>query len=313
MKEKEQNYSPPFWMLGTHIETVYPALFRKVSFKDPKTERIDTSDNDFLDADFYYQNSKALVIISHGLEGNSRRPYVKGMAKAFFKKGLDVCCWNYRGCSGEMNKTLLFYHSGATYDLQTIIDYVVAKNIYDTLYLIGFSLGGNLTLKYLGEGRKLPIQLKRAVVISVPVDLAGSSEVISQIHNKIYEWKFLNTLKKKILEKSQSLPMETWKLKDVITLRDFDNAYTAPIHGFLDANDYYKKSSSRFLLKNIDTPVLIINAKNDTFLSSECFPENNTYSDKVNWCVTERGGHVGFTGQSDYFSEEKALEFILYS
>ena len=143
-------YTPPALLFNRHLETIYPSLIRKVDFRSPVRERITTPDDDFLDLDWYKQGSSRCVIISHGLEGNTQRSYMVGMAKAFFQAGYDVLAWNYRGCSGEVNRQLRFYHSGATDDLHTVVMHAVPH--YESLYLIGFSLGGNLTLKYLGEG-----------------------------------------------------------------------------------------------------------------------------------------------------------------
>src|SRR5205823_6446044 len=133
-------YSPPWFLFSPHLETIYPSLFRKVILPEYQRERITTPDNDFLDLDWLKQDSKKIVVISHGLEGNSHRAYIKGMAKTFYHNGFDTVAWNYRGCSEEMNKTLRFYHSGATEDLDHVVNHVVGKE-YETIFLVGFSLG----------------------------------------------------------------------------------------------------------------------------------------------------------------------------
>src|SRR6185503_13164266 len=160
-------------------------LFRKVSTPPLVRERIITPDNDFLDLDWLKQGSNKLVIVSHGLEGNSRRPYVLGMLRAFHRHGFDALAWNYRGCGEEMNRQRRFYHSGATDDLDTVIGHCIDRNCYDSIYLIGFSLGGNITLKYLGERTVNPI-IKKAIAFSVPMDLRASCEKISTPPNWIY-------------------------------------------------------------------------------------------------------------------------------
>ena len=158
-------YPRPRLLFHPHIETIYPSLLRKVNLVAYERERISTPDQDFLDLDWLKQGSTKLVIISHGLEGNTSRPYVRGMAKAFYNAGYDVLAWNYRGCGEEMNRSLRFYHSGATDDLDYIIQHINKKNTHSEISLIGFSLGGNLTLKYLGErGKQLQSIIKRAVV-----------------------------------------------------------------------------------------------------------------------------------------------------
>ena len=151
VKKLLEDYLPPFFLFSPHLETIYPALLRRVTLTAYKRERINTPDDDFLDLDWLQKDSNSVVIISHGLEGNSTRPYMKGMAKALSDGGFDVCALNLRGCSGEMNRQLRFYHSGATDDLHTVVEHVISTKRYRSIYLVGFSLGGNITLKYLGE------------------------------------------------------------------------------------------------------------------------------------------------------------------
>ncbi|NJN42487.1 MAG: alpha/beta fold hydrolase [Flammeovirgaceae bacterium] len=309
-----KSYKRPFFLFNAHLETIYPALFRSVAIPQPKSVRITTPDDDFLDYDWYHKegNSK-VVIISHGLEGNSKRAYVRGMARAFIQRDFDVVAWNYRGCSDEMNSQLRFYHSGATDDLSTLVDYI-SELEYTSIYLIGFSLGGNLTLKYLGEqGSSLNTKIQKTVAFSVPLNLHTSCLEISKPSNSVYTFRFLRSLKKKIMIKAKQrndLPVEN--LHRIKNLIDFDDAYTAPLHGFSSAIDYYTKCSSINFIDRIDIPTLIINAKNDPFLSPECYPK----SDNKNLALwfPEKGGHVGFTNfhrNGLYWSEDQALKFIL--
>jgi uncharacterized protein len=281
-------------------------------------ERISTPDDDFLDLDWVKHPAapKKLVIISHGLEGNSDRAYVKGMAQAFFTHGHDVLAWNFRGCSEEMNRQLYFYHSGASYDLDTVITHALSTGIYTEVYLVGFSLGGNLTLKYLGErGVKIPSQLKRAVVFSVPMDLKSSCDKISISGNWIYSRRFIKSLIRKVKMKAAGFPeIDLTGIDKINNLLDFDNRYTAPLHGFKDAIHYYSESSSLRYVTGIAIPTLIVNAQNDPFLSPECSPalllNNHSF---VTLEMPKRGGHVGFAlfnANGLYWSELRALEFI---
>lgn len=307
-------YKRPFFLFNPHLETIFPSQFRKVNLPPYQRERIETPDNDFLDLDWLIKSSKKLAIISHGLEGDTTRPYIKGMAKALFDHGYDILTWNYRGCSGEMNKAIRFYHSGATDDLATVADYAATKN-YTEIYLVGFSLGGNLTLKYLGEERTHPGKIKKAIVFSVPMDLHTSCVKISQPDNWIYSRRFLRSLKKKVLEKSQAMNgIDASGLKKVKTLHEFDDYFTGPIHGFKDALDYYTQSSSLKFVANIKIPTLIVNAKNDPFLSPECYPEKLLQGHPyVKFESPDFGGHVGFAqfGKNGlYWSEERSLEFL---
>jgi predicted alpha/beta-fold hydrolase len=306
------SYSPPFILFNKHLETIYPSLVRKVNDIHYQRERITTADNDFLDLDWLKQNSKKLIILSHGLEGNSTRTYIKGMARIFFQNGYDILAWNYRGCSEEMNRTLTFYHSGATYDLDYVVRHVDSLG-YEEINLVGFSLGGNLTLKYLGEkSSNLLYKIKKGVAISVPLNLYTSCLEISKSSNWIYTERFLKSLKHKVLTKSRVMPkLDATLLNEIKTLIDFDNCFTAPLHGFKNAIDYYEKCSSINFIEKIEIPTLILNAKNDPFLSADCFPQK--ISKNVTTLYPERGGHVGFVQFNQngiYWSELKAIEFI---
>lgn len=310
-----RDYQPPFFLFNAHLETVFPALFRRVSVSAYTRERIETHDLDFLDLDWLIQGAEKLVIIQHGLEGNTYRSYIKGMAKTFFQNGFDVLAWNYRGCSQEMNKLARFYHSGATDDLETVVAHASKKN-YREINLVGFSLGGNLTLKYLGEGRMDP-KIRKAVVFSVPLDLESSCRKISQPSNRIYARRFIRSLKQKIRTKSKLMPgvFDTVGLASVRSLLEFDDAYTAPLHGFRNANDYYSRCSAKGFLDRIVAPTLIVNTLNDPFLTPACIPsEELKFHPHVKLEVPRRGGHVGFAQFNKngvYWSEQRALQFIL--
>jgi predicted alpha/beta-fold hydrolase len=308
------SYNPPFFLFNAHLETIFPSLTRRVNDIQYKRERITTADDDFLDLDWVKQDSKKLVIVSHGLEGNSTRGYIRGMARAFFGAGFDALAWNYRGCSDEVNKQRRFYHSGATDDLDTIIHHAINQKKYNEIYLIGFSLGGNITLKYLGERQPDPI-IKKAVTISVPLNLHTSCEKISLRSNWVYSNRFLKSLKKKVKAKAALRnDIDLTNIDKLKTLREFDDAYTAPLHGYRDAIHYYTECSSIRFVKNISIPTLIINAKNDPFLSDDCYPfemlRDHPY---VTFESPERGGHVGFLqlGKNGlYWSESRAIAFI---
>ncbi len=313
-KERSVEYLPPFFLFGPHLETIYPALLRRVPPFPYTRERITTPDDDFLDLDWLQNNSGKVVILCHGLEGNTSRPYIRGMARALSENGFDVLAWNFRGCGAEMNRQLRFYHSGATDDLDTVVRHAVQNKGYQEVYLVGFSLGGNMTLKYLGEG-SVPEAIKKAVVFSVPLDLKTSCERISLPANWIYSSRFLKSLKSKVTIKARSRrELDTSKLAHIKSLADFDDHYTAPLHGFRDAADYYFQCSSIRFVGKIKTPTLIINTLNDPFLSQECFPtallERHPF---VKLQILDRGGHVGFTQFNKnglYWSEERALEFF---
>jgi hypothetical protein len=306
-------YKAPALLFTNHLETIYPALLRNVGNVQYERERITTPDHDFLDLDWLKQGSDKLIIISHGLEGSTDRAYIKGMAKLFFANGFDSLAWNYRGCSGEINKNLRFYHSGATDDLGFIIRHAETLG-YSEINLIGFSLGGNLTLKYTGEqGAAISSKIKKIVTFSVPLNLRSSCEKISAPSNWIYSQRFLKSLKKKVADKAKVIPeLNVSALNEIKTLLEFDNTYTAPLHGFRDAFDYYQQCSAIGFVSAIQRPTLIVNALNDPFLSADCYPTEFT-NPYLTFEYPKRGGHVGFAlfnKNGLYWSELRALDFI---
>ena len=329
------SYEPPARLWNGHLQTIIPSLFRKVSVPYVR-ERIDTPDDDFLDLDWAFSNDEllmiraagrndewkasnsSLVILTHGLEGSSTSPYLAGMVQHLTQQGYTCLAWHYRSCSGQMNRQQRFYHVGETGDLDLVVQYALAKG-YQTIYLVGFSAGGNVTLKYLGEkGEAIHNALKKAVVFSVPVDLMGSSRRLEQWDSLVYNYRFSRTLKRKVLEKAAVMPgvFPTEAIRKARNVREFDNSFTAPMNGFRDVTDYYTRSSSLPFIPAIAIPTLIVSAKNDPFLSPECFPEALARELPNVWMeFPEQGGHCGFpsrTGgiQGTYWSEEKTVEFL---
>lgn len=325
MSDISQNYTPPFLFRNAHIQTIYPTLFRKVKGINYYRRRIATPDDDFLDLDWSFAadfnpdqknpESKNLVIISHGLEGNTSRHYVKGTVKTFNLAGWDAVAWNFRGCSGEPNNKPQFYHSGASYDLRTVINFILHKTDYESITLVGYSMGGNITLKYLGEeSDEVHPRIKNAVTISVPCDLSTAAEQLARPRCKIYMSYFLRKLHKKIQAKKHRFPdlMDDSDFHKIKTFADFDSKYTAPLHGFESAEDYWNKASCKPYLNHIRIPALLINSSDDPFMSEECFPhdeeKNNNYFTMLR---TNYGGHVGFMSLKNvfYWSERQALDW----
>ena len=310
-------YRPPWGLANGHLQTILPVLFRRVTPITCERERIETPDGDFLDLDWNReQHSESLVIITHGLEGNSANASVQGMAAAFHRTGWDALAWNLRGCSGEMNHLLRTYHSGAWEDLQCVINH--ASGAYRQIALIGFSIGGNLTLKYLGDhGASINPAIKGAVAFSVPCDLASSALALESRINSIYMNHFLRDLRRKIREKAATFPegISTEGLNHIRTFREFDGAYTAPLNGFLSAEDYWARASSKPSLAGITVPTLLVNALNDPFLGPECFPRQEVESNPHLYLeLPGSGGHLGFiTLGKEYWSEARAVEFLSHA
>ena len=302
-------YKSPFYLLGGHVQTLFPSLFRKINVQKYTRERLITFDDDFIDVDWIKTKSKKCVILSHGLEGDSSRVYIKGMGKYLSENGYDICAWNFRGCSGEVNLKLRTYHSGSTEDLHTVVEKV--SKFYSEIVLVGFSMGGNLSLKYLGEqGSNLDLKIKKSVVFSAPLDLLGSSKALEKWSNKIYMHKFLTNLKSKMEAKEQQFPdhVSLKNYEEIKTFTQFDNKYTAPINGFKNAEDYYDRSASLNYIKDIQIPTLIVNAQNDPFLSENCYPKVICGQHKYVFLeIPKNGGHVGFIKVGEFIIPKKGL------
>jgi uncharacterized protein len=304
----------PLYLFNKHLETIVPSIFRKVEGRYER-ERLELPDGDFLDLDWMRGPGDKLVIISHGLEGSSERHYSKGTALYFHERGWDAVAWNCRGCSGEMNRLPRFYHHGATEDIAAVIDHAISKK-YAHIVLVGFSMGGSMTLKYAGERNEmLPTQIKSIATFSVPCDLGSSARELDKPNKKFYLNRFLKKLGNKIKDKASMFPelISAHGFEKIKTFRDFDNRYTAPLHGFADADDFYQKASSGQYLSQIQIPTLIANAYNDPFLPKACYPvdvaKKHTH---VHLEIPKRGGHVGFTmsGKTENWMEVRAFEFV---
>jgi predicted alpha/beta-fold hydrolase len=311
------SYIPPVGFSNGHIQTVFPYLFRKVRGISYKRERIWTPDGDFLDLDWSSVGASKVAIVSHGLEGNSERWYVLGVARALNRSGWDVLAWNMRGCSGEPNKTVRSYHSGASEDLAAVVEHVIDGGRYDAIGLVGFSLGGNVTLKYLGEqGGEIHKGFIGAVTCSVPCDLASGAEQMARPSNKIYMKRFTQMLHEKIKAKMLIMPdrISDEGYNAIKTFKQFDHRYTAPLHGFRDASDYYNRASSKQFIDKITIPTLLVNAKNDPFLAEKCYPLREAEANPNFFLeMPQSGGHVGFIAfnkRKEYWFESRVVSFL---
>ena len=335
-------YTPPPGLGNGHIQTIFPSFFRKEVALKQQCIRITTPDNDFLDLDIsvdiaeqkkrsacapgngdgrkfpaaHEPASDRVVIISHGLEGNSRRKYMKGMARVFNEAGCDAIAWNQPGCSGEAAKNPRIYHMGETRDLQCVIDYAL-KIGYTSIGLVGFSMGGNQILRFAGKaGREINPAIKGLAVFSVPCDLPGSVRVLNRRANRMYMFYFMRTLHPKIRDMHRRFPdlFNIEGLGKMFTFPEFDARFTAPLNGFASSEDYYAEASSLPLLGKLAVPSLLVNAADDPFLSADCYPyaaaEKNP---QLFFKSPVSGGHVGFVtfnAQNRYWSEQTAYEFL---
>ncbi len=312
----ESTYKPSYFLKNGFVATVYSGLFRQVNGVSHERERMTLSDGDFLDLDWSYSAEKTgkLCILLHGLEGDSKRPYMIGASKHFNLNGIDTVGVNFRGCSGEINMKYQSYHSGVTDDLEEVIQHVISTKPYSDIYIKGFSLGGNVTLKYLGERQAVPSQIKAAIAVSVPCSLHGSCIELHKLKNKPYHDRFKGDLIRKLRRKHIQFPdrISLDDIKSIKTLKDFDDVYTSKAHGFNDALDYYKQNSSLQFLHNIKVPTLIINALNDSFLSHDCYPVKAAkHNPNLFLEMPKYGGHVGFIASKNvYYNEKRGLEFF---
>ena len=313
----ESTYKPSLLFKNNHFNTIYKTLFYNKTLHYSR-ERIETPDNDFIDLDFSIVNSTTLVIALHGLEGSSKSKYILSVINHLNSQNIDAVAVNFRGCSGEDNNHLHSYNSGKTDDVSLIINHILTKYSYKKIVLLGYSMGGNITLKYLGETNQIPHEVKVAIAISVPCDLEGSSNSLSNWNNAIYMNRFLKTLKDKSLTKIAKFPESNLDKSAILNAKnfeDFDNAVTAPLFGFKNAKDYWAQCSSKQFIPSIKTPTLVINAKDDSFLSKSCFPILEAENHKQLYLETPKyGGHVGFNTSivenDPLWSENRIVQFI---
>lgn len=304
----------PWYFLNGHMETIIPSLFFQVDGVAYERERLELPDGDFLDLDWVRNGNRRLLVLSHGLEGSADRHYIKRPAKYFASKGWDILAWNNRSCSGEMNRLPRFYHHGATEDIAAVIEAGLNEG-YDEVVLMGYSMGGGMQQKYLGERTPDP-RIKGAISFSVPCNVLDSAEELGKPGNRFYEKRFVQKLKEKILKKSafMEMPIDLQELRQANTFKELDQAFTLKIHTeYKDANDFYAKITSDQYLPNIEVPLLIVNALNDPMLGEKCYPmEVARHKANIFLELPKLGGHVGFIRPNDEYSymEYAAESFI---
>jgi uncharacterized protein len=306
----------PFYQFSPHLQTILPAIIRKVNGINYERERLTLSDGDFVDLDWIDKNSKNLVLLAHGLEGSTERHYMKGMAKFFAKQQWDVLAWNCRSCSGEMNINQRLYHHGEIGDIDEVIQHALSLKDYEKITLIGFSMGGNIIMKYLGvHGKNIPEAIFKAIAYSAPADLVSSVSLLDLPISKFYKNRFLKLLKPKIEYKANKFPdiIDFKNYSKIKNWADFDNFFTAPLNGFKDADEFYQQGSAANFMNGIRIPTLLVNAQNDPILTPECSPKELCKKHEYIYLETPKeGGHVGFmtSGISGAWSEGRAWEFV---
>lgn len=313
-----KRFKPAWWLPNSHLQTIWPVLCRR-SIKNLKIERerFELPDGDFLDIDWVRnQGHGPLVLILHGLEGSIESHYAKGMLQTISKHGWRGAFMHFRGCSGEPNRLPRGYHSGDTNDVQFVVQQILKREPNLSIAAVGFSLGGNVLLKWLGETNGNN-PLKAAIAISVPFELQKAASHICKGFSKFYQWYFIRCLRESIARKLSrtQLPLDSSVLSTISTMYDFDDKITAPLHGFASVEEYYSVASSRQYLRDINVPTLIIQAKDDPFMPEDVIPTPSEISPQVELEITEMGGHVGFvTGKypwrPKYWLEERVPGFL---
>lgn len=307
-------FKAPWGLRGGHLQTILPLCLPRRYPRWQAQERLELPDGDFVDLHWLRGGFGRLAILSHGLEGSSEAIYVRGMATSLAAAGWDVAAWNYRGCGGVPNRLPRSYHSGESGDLRQVIAH--AAQAYAKIALVGFSLGGNITMKYLGEAAPHAAVIG-GVAISAPVDLASCAVALDdRPGNRIYLGRFLRTLILKMEAKARQFPdhVSVEGVRRIRTIREFDDRFTAPLHGFRDANDYWARASSLPHLAAIRVPALMLNARDDSLLAAASFPEEIARASRFLHLETPcHGGHVGFIDFAQGLQpwhERRAAEFL---
>lgn len=314
----QTSFIPAWWLKNPHLQTLWASLMPRNLPGKVRFERIELLDGDFLDLTWVGDKTPdaPLVLILHGLNGSLRSTYVQGILQTIVAHKWRGVLMHFRGCSGEINRLAKSYHAGETGDLDYVVKEIVHREPQTPLFIVGYSLGGNVLLKWLGEDTCYkPVQA--AVAVSVPFELNKSVERLNRGFSKLYQQYLIQGLisfhRQKFTQMSQ--PFDFGEIDKLQNFWDFDNAITAPLHGFKSAEDYYNQSSSRQYLANIQIPTLILQAKDDPFTTLNAIPTPEEMSSTVSLEVTEQGGHVGFVSgvypwRPVYWLDQRILHFL---
>ena len=298
---------------NSHFSTIYAAKIKQVAPPDYEIKTLELSDGDFLNVDFIIKGHKKAIILCHGLEGNSRRTYNNSCSNYFALRDFSVFAWNNRGCGGQMNRLPKMYHHGSIDDLDAVIQFAIQQGM-ESIFLIGYSMGGAQVLNYLGM-LKPDSRIKAAVAISAPTHIKTCAEILKKGFNKIYLNNFKKGITEKLRHKATQFPDldHIDKINSLSSFDEIDDYFTAPLHGFIDREHYYKSVSPEFVLGQIKTPVLIINAWDDPFLGARCYPTLQAKASDFVYLETPKyGGHCAFPLKNSPYSyaEIRAFDFF---
>ncbi len=312
----ESEFRPAIWCRNPHLQTLWPYFFRFSPRPEYRRERLELKDGDFLDLDWYEPNSAGpLVLVLHGLEGCSRSHYVRGLVTAFAQRNIRSVVMHHRGCSGEPNRLDRSYHAGETIDLDTVLTRLHDREPNTPLGAIGFSLGGNMLLKWLGENPHISL-VEAAVAVSVPFLLAEGARRMQRGISQIYQRRLIGLMKHSLNKKfaHRPAPVDMYHVRELQTFWDFDDQVTARLHDFASVKDYYERSSSRQFLSEINTDTLIVHAKDDPLMTTAVIPREHELSTKIQLEVSQYGGHVGFvTGpvwRPRYWLDQRVTDYL---
>jgi predicted alpha/beta-fold hydrolase len=295
-------YQAPRWLPGAHLQTIVAAMLVPPPHVDYRRERWETPDGDFIDVDFGQpepapdDNTAPIVVLFHGLEGSSQSHYARSLMRAAADHRWRAMVVHYRGCSGEENRLPRAYHSGDSDEGDWILRRIHARWPAAPLHAVGVSLGGNMLAKWLGEREEDAAFIRAAVSICAPLDLAAGGHALGRGFNLVYTRSFLATLKKKALAKAQRFPglVRADLIANARDLYEFDNEFTAPVHGFRNTEDYWARASGKPWLRGVKVPHLVLNAMNDPFVPAASLPTAAEVSRFVRLEQPRHGGHVGF-------------------
>ena len=310
------SFQPAWWLRSANLQTLWPALFRWARTPALRRERFELPDGDFVDVDWTPGETGPIVLLLHGLEGSSRSPYIRGMLAAVNKRGWRGAAMHFRGCSGEPNRLPRTYHSGDTGDFACLLRKLRAREPDTPIGAVGFSLGGNALLKWLGEERESEI-IGVAVSVCAPMVLSVCAERLAQGFSRLYQWRLIKQMKRKLAIKfaHHEPPIDLTDLASWCTFRAFDHHVTAPLHGFRDVDDYYARVSARQFLGDIQIPTLVIHAADDPFMTPSVIPTADELAPNIRLEISGAGGHVGFIGGwlpfwPSYWLEKRVTEFL---
>jgi uncharacterized protein len=308
MPIRQSSFQAPRWLAGPNRQTIWNTVIGRKPPVDLRRERFELSDGDFVDLDWLVGGQGPIVVVLHGLGGSSDSPYVRGLLKQVQAMGWRGLILNFRGCSGEPNRLMRAYHSGDTGDVAEVVAAIRAREPDTPLVGVGYSLGGNVLLKWLGEtGDQNP--LAGVVAVSVPFDLDTCADCLNKGFSQVYEWRFVRGLKEHYALKA---PLS--ELPVIRSIREWDEEVTAPLHGFDGATDYYSRSSSGQFLAGIQVPTLVLHATDDPFMDETVIPKEEALSEQVTLELSATGGHVGFVMGSPlrpvYWLEERIPAFL---